>query len=114
MPEAAVHEDHGTRPGEHQVRCARQLAIVKPVAKPQSMEPAPDDHLGLRIRGPNARHAQATLFRSERVGQRSVRSGTTIHGACCCVALQAAEGGTAASAIIASSAAPTASRDMPG
>ena len=49
MPEAAVDEQNGMKPGKNQIRFSRQPAIVQAVPKTKSMEAPPYKQFRLRV-----------------------------------------------------------------
>jgi hypothetical protein len=71
MPEAAVNEQHRFYPREDEIRLARQILHVQPVAKSHAMQQSPDAHFRLRISSVDARHVQAALLGRVDVGHRA-------------------------------------------
>lgn len=67
MPEASVDEDAGSVFPQHQVGMAGQPPIVQPVAEPALPQPAPDDHLRLRVLRLDRRHVIMTLLRGKTI-----------------------------------------------
>ena len=63
MPEAPVDEQDRAMLRQHQVRRARQIAAMEAKSVTEPVDEAPDEYLGTRIRGPDARHDGATFRR---------------------------------------------------
>ena len=56
VPEAAVHETHGSEPTEDQVRRPRELPIMKTVPEAARMQRAAKDQLWFRVSAADSRH----------------------------------------------------------
>ena len=69
MPETTMHEDHGTMLWQNKVRSARKAPALQSVAKPFSVQPAPDHQLRLCILPPDGRHISAARVSRMNVSQ---------------------------------------------
>ena len=56
VPEAAMHETDRSKPGEHQVRPAGELAIMKTVPVAARVQRTPEDQFGLRVLAADSCH----------------------------------------------------------
>ncbi len=59
VPEAAVYEHYRAVSRQHDVRVARQLSLVEPIAEAERMQPSADSKLRLRILATDAGHHPA-------------------------------------------------------
>lgn len=81
VPEAAVHEDDGPVPWEHQVGPTWKTATTQPVSKTASVECFANKHLECRVLLPHTAHALGTLLGGQGIGHASIlRSGGTDQG----------------------------------
>jgi hypothetical protein len=60
VPEAAVDENDCLEPGEDEVRLARKVGHVQTVSESKRVEAAAQQHFGLRVLAPDARHHART------------------------------------------------------
>ena len=69
MPEAPVHEDHCPIFWQAQIRVARHVLAVNPVAKPACVKRLANHEFGLSVFAPDARHHPAAGRRIDDVSQ---------------------------------------------
>ena len=71
VPEAAVHEDAGTIPGQDDVGGARKSLLVDAVPVPEAEQLLAQLHLRLGVTGPVVRHTDVALGRGGGIGHIS-------------------------------------------
>jgi hypothetical protein len=72
MPETTVHEDDRMARRENEVRFAREIAAVKPIAKAKRVNETANEHFRLSVFSANARHALAAGTFGKRIGHATV------------------------------------------
>lgn len=69
MPEAPIHENDGTIPGEHKIRLARQVRDMEAVTPAHSVEGFAHDQFRFGIAAPDRSHVSASCWGIMNVGQ---------------------------------------------
>jgi hypothetical protein len=73
VPEAAVHEDDGAEPGQHDVRASGEVFAMQAEAVAEGVEGGADTHFGLRIGGADGRHVARAGCGAMNVSHKAVK-----------------------------------------
>lgn len=78
VPETAVHEYRYSPSGKGEIRRARKIAPVQPIAKAEPMDQLSDLHLGLRVLAPDPRHVLGSRDRGDAFRLHSIPLADTV------------------------------------
>jgi hypothetical protein len=70
MPKAAIDDDNFSQSRKHQIRRARQPAVVQTKSKAEAVRDFPDNQLGTRVPRSHSRHRARTFGSGKDIGHR--------------------------------------------
>ena len=79
MPEAAVHEDRGAKPRQHEIRTPRQMGTMEAKPVPESVDQRAHRPLRPGVLAADPRHEQGAIGRREHIAGPRAGHGTNAH-----------------------------------